>query len=169
MAPVKRGRLWIDPPFQGRLLLRMAASLFVYTFVIWHVGFFFEVLSQVAVSTSAWGRGLGALYADYFRKQVPLLITFVLITPPLLYSLLKFSHRIAGPLYRCRRMMREMAAGQKVPEFKPRKHDLMGELFAAFNELIRTCNARAAEADAPADAEAKAPGAATANGHLLAK
>ena len=65
MGPAeRRSRLWIDPPFQGRLLLRMAASLLVFTLVLWHVGFFFEVLRQVAVSTSARGQGLGALYVD---------------------------------------------------------------------------------------------------------
>jgi len=39
--------------------------------------------------------------------------------------------------------MEEMASGAVVREFTPRKGDLMRELFAAFNLLIRACNARA--------------------------
>jgi hypothetical protein len=39
--------------------------------------------------------------------------------------------------------MQEMAEGKPVPEFTPRRHDLMPELFEAFNCLIREWNARA--------------------------
>jgi hypothetical protein len=45
----------------------------------------------------------------------------------------KFSNRIAGPLYRCRRVMRDMAAGKIVPAFKARENDLMKEVFDVFN------------------------------------
>jgi hypothetical protein len=38
--------------------------------------------------------------------------------------------------------MQEMADGKAVPPFTPRKRDLMQELFATFNTLIRTWNAR---------------------------
>ena len=80
-------------------------------------------------------------YADIVRER-SLLLTLILLTPVLMYDMLKFSHRIAGPLFRCRRVMLEMAEGKPVPEFKPRKRDLMRELFAAFNTLIVAWNAR---------------------------
>jgi hypothetical protein len=38
--------------------------------------------------------------------------------------------------------MEEMASGKPVPEFVPRKHDLMRELFQAFNALIKEWNNR---------------------------
>ena len=60
----------------------------------------------------------------------------------LLYSLLKSSQRFAGPLLRCRELMRMMAEGKIVPEFKQRKYDLMGSLFEDLNTLIRASNAR---------------------------
>lgn len=137
----KRKRLWVDPPFQGRLLLRMGFYLMVYSVVIWHFGFAFEAMRDV-VSHGA-TKSFGDLYTDYFWKQVPLLYTFVLLVPALMYNLLKFSNRIAGPLFRCRTVMRDMAAGKPVGEFKPRKNDLMEDLFAAFNGLIKEWNKRA--------------------------
>ena len=60
----------------------------------------------------------------------------------ILDNLLKFSHRVAGPLYRCGNLMRQMANGQAVSEFHPRKHDLMREFFQSFNALVKVWNAR---------------------------
>jgi hypothetical protein len=138
--PFKRSRLWIDPPFQARLLLRMVGYFLLYIFLVWHISFFFEVVRHVASSGTY--QLTFQLYLDYFWKQQPLVWAMVLVVPTLLYDLLKFSHRVAGPLYRCRNVMRDMAAGKKVPQFQPRRHDLMVELFAAFNLLIQACNER---------------------------
>jgi hypothetical protein len=89
-------------------------------------------------------------YKDYFLQQGPLLLAFVIFTPAFLYDLLKFSHRLAGPLYRCRQLMAQMGRGKTVPEFKPRNNDLVRELEQAFNALIREWNARLeAEASVP--------------------
>jgi hypothetical protein len=136
----KRTRLWVDPPFQARLLVRMGSYLLLSVLVVLHVGFFLEAIRDLATNGPI--KNFGTLYADYLSRQAPLLLALGLMMPPLLYNLLRFSHRIAGPLFRCRRVMQEMAAGQVVREFVPRQNDLMGELFAAFNELIRTHNAR---------------------------
>jgi hypothetical protein len=146
----RRGRLWIDPPFQGRLLLRVGLYLVAYAVLAWHAGFALEVMSQVAAGGAT--RALDALYADYFRRQLPLLCGLALLVPPLLYDMLRFSHRVAGPLRRCRTLMGQMAAGEAVREFQPRRGDLMVELFASFNGLIRAHNARAAAGGDPAGA-----------------
>jgi hypothetical protein len=150
----KRSRLVVDPPVQFRLLGRLAAYLVVYTITLLHVGFAIEVFEKVVMADD--GPLVADLYLDYLGREKSLLIGIGLILPVLLYDLLKFSHRIVGPLYRCRRWMLDMAAGKPVREFVPRKHDLMTELFAAFNVLIKTCNARVATAPGattpPADA-----------------
>jgi hypothetical protein len=147
----QRKRLWIDPPFQSRLLLRIGISLALYALLIGHIGFYFSVLNRV-LSTGLHTDTLTA-YQDYFRQQWPLLFAFVLFTPALLYDLLRFSHRLAGPLYRCRVLMAEMARGKAVPEFKPRKKDLVHELELAFNALIREWNSRLEASTAAKDGE----------------
>jgi hypothetical protein len=137
----KRSRLWVDA-FQTRLLFRMAFYLLVYVVVVWHLGFACDVLASLAANGNR--KRFAQLYLEYLAAVKPLLYAFFLTAPLLLYDLLKFSHRIAGPLHRCRQVMDEMAAGKPVTEFKPRKHDFMGDLFRAFNALIGVWNARGA-------------------------
>jgi hypothetical protein len=136
----KRRRLWVDPPFQWRLMWGVVVYLVVYSVVVFHFGLLFEVVQ--AVTGGHTSGGFSAIYVGYLHKQWPLMITFVVTTPLLLYDLLKLSNRVAGPLYRCRRVMREMAAGKAVEGFAPRKHDLMRDFFEAFNALIQAWNAR---------------------------
>jgi HAMP domain-containing protein len=152
-----RTRLWVDPPFQFRLLLRMGFYLFLYTACIWHIAFLFEALA--AFGADGTFKGLGTLYLEFLARQRPMLFALLLIAPIFLYDLLKFSHRVAGPLFRCRRVMQEMAEGKPVAEFTPRKRDLLGEFFQTFNALIRTWNARVeTSTEAPAEPPGPAPG-----------
>jgi hypothetical protein len=122
------------------LLLLTGLYLLLYAVIVWHVGFVYEVLANVA--TRRLNDGIEDLYLEYLGQQKPLLFALVFTLPIFLYDLLKFSHRIAGPLFRCRRIMEEMASGKPVPEFKPRKNDLMQDLFQAFNAVIIEWNAR---------------------------
>jgi hypothetical protein len=142
----KRIRLWIDPAFQFRLLARIAGHLAFWTVAVFHLGFalstVFRVLTDIA--TRDVPKSIGQHYLEYFDQQKGMLLTLFLIAPIILYDLLKFSHRIAGPLYRCRKVMDEMASGKTVPEFKPRQHDLMQDLFRSFSALIREWNSRVA-------------------------
>jgi hypothetical protein len=136
----KRKRLWVDPAFQSRLLVRLCLHLLLFAVAVVHITFIFELMGNLALNRV--GRGFGALYLEFLSSQKPLLVTLVLFTPILLYDLLKFSNRIAGPLYRCRNVMQMMARGEPVPQFQPRKHDLMRDLFQAFNALITAWNAQ---------------------------
>jgi hypothetical protein len=136
----KRSRLWVDA-IQTNLLFRMGFYLLLYAVIVWHIGFVFNVLTSLVANGIR--KGFGEFYLEYLAAQKPLLYAFLLSAPVLLYDMLKFSNRIAGPLFRCRRVMDEMAAGKSVTEFQPRKHDFMGEFFRSFNALIRAWNARA--------------------------
>lgn len=136
----KRSRLWVDTPFQARLLLRMGAYLLVFAVFVFHFGFAFYFMKQLMASAPT--NSLGAVYWEYLGQQLPLLLAFVSLAPIFVFDLLKFSNRIAGPLVRCRRMLNEMAQGKHVAEFEPRKHDLFTGFFQAFNSLIRTWNRR---------------------------
>jgi hypothetical protein len=136
----KRSRLWVDPGFQFRLQLRMGLYLLLYIGLVFFIDFVFQLMADFGnniTSTDHNGRRI-----DFFGRQKHLLFALVVALPIILYDLLKFSHRVAGPLYRCRNLMQQMAGGEQVPEFKPRKHDLMRELFQAFNTLIKAWNSR---------------------------
>ena len=143
MAPqFKRKRLWINRAFQARLLTRLVVYLLVFFALVWHTCFVFEILPGLVDSNNL-GTGIGGLYLQCLGRQKPLLLALLVTLPAALYDLLRFSHRIAGPLYRCQRVMEEMAAGRAVPEFAPRGGDHMPEFFEAFNALIQQWNARA--------------------------
>jgi len=102
-----RGRLWVDPPFQFRLLARLGCYFLLYIFVVIQVGFAFQVMADIAANGVR--DGVAGLYLEYLSKQRVLLITLVVTAPIVIYSMLRFSHRVAGPLYRCRQVMEEMA------------------------------------------------------------
>jgi hypothetical protein len=165
----KRGRLWVDPVFQSRLLGRIACHLVLWTFALFHFGFGFSFGFETLANLAGHGpaRPIGAAYLEFLNQQKGLLIAVVLIAPVLLYDLLKFSHRIAGPLYRCRKVMEEMASGKPVAEFKPRKRDFMQDFFVSFNLLIHEWNNRAG---GPTDGQAvkSAPSVAEKNGSTVA-
>jgi hypothetical protein len=148
----QRKRLWIDPPLQSRLLLRTGLYLLFYLAFVWHVGFAYWAMKEVA--TGGLGKGIGSLYLEFCEQQLSLLLALLLVLPPILYDLLKFSHRIAGPLYRCRKVMGQMAAGEAVPEFTPRQRDLLREFFQTFNALIKAWNARVGAESRPANGRA---------------
>ena len=137
---IKRGRLWVHTPFQGRLLVRLLCYFVLYFFIVFHLSFGYEVLRSVF--TNGADKAVGYTYAEYLWKQVPFLVCFLGVAPIFLYDLVKFSHRVAGPLHRVRNLMQEMADGKPVPKFTARKDDLMPELFQAFNALIIRCNAQ---------------------------
>jgi len=139
MSLSQRKQLLVDRPLQGRLMARLWFYVFVYALVVLHAHFIMQ-LGYQAVQNGL-QKDLFSLYVDFLRGQSYLFLSAALVAPLLLVDSLKFSNRIAGPLFRCRTMMHELAAGKAVPEFTPRKGDFMPELWQAFNALIRTCNA----------------------------
>jgi HAMP domain-containing protein len=48
------------------------------------------------------------------------------------------SHRMAGPVYKFERIIRDLAQGKEVKEFGLRKRDEFYELAAAINDLIKS-------------------------------
>jgi hypothetical protein len=151
MAPqYVRKRLWINGAFQSRLLLRLVVYLLAIVVVVWHASFVFDLLPGLVDRNNLRG-GIGGLYLECLGRQKPFLLALFVTLPAALYDLLKFSHRIAGPLFRCQQMMQAMAAGRPVREFVPREGDHMPEFFQAFNALIQQWNARLGADGQPAD------------------
>lgn len=142
MSKRKRSRLWIDPGFQLKLLSRAAVYFVVFTLMTFHFAFALDTI--IAIANNGIEQNFLEYYARFFYQQRAMLLTCVLVSPILLYDLLKFSNRVAGPLARCRKLMREMTTGKTVAEFAPRKNDLMPEFFKAFSDLVQVWNRRIA-------------------------
>ena len=118
------------------------AYLLVFIGVVWQIGFFYELIPALGAADGV----RGGFASFYLEPSEPAAFPGgpCLVLPCLLYDLLKFSHRVAGPLTPCQRMCTEMAAGPPVPPFVPRKGDHMKEFFEAFNALLQEWNARLA-------------------------
>ena len=130
-----RVRLWVDPKFQAGLLLRVGLYLAAYGLVVLHIAFFFEFMWD-KLGTMPQKAFLDA-YADFFGRHAFILYGLLLIVPLVLADALKFSHRVAGPLHRCLKIMQDMTAGRPVSEFTPRKGDL---ILRGHDEMTRKRN-----------------------------
>jgi hypothetical protein len=137
----RRKRLWVDPPFQARLLKRLVVYAVLYFLILGHADFVLEMLPRVAAGG---GETFGGLYLSFLGRHQAAIFCALLLTPAMLYDMLRFSHRMAGPLCRLRRYLRDMAEGRPVPQFTLRDHDLPRDLIDAFNEMARTWNERVA-------------------------
>src|SRR5437868_9466888 len=86
----KRSRVWVDGPFQLRLLLRMTFYFVVYSVTLFHVAFLYELMAHLP---DAMALGMGEFYVEFFAQQQSFLIAGISVLPILLYDMLKFSHR----------------------------------------------------------------------------
>lgn len=137
----KRKRLYVFPELQGRLLNRLVLYWVIYHLALWHVMFAFHLVG--AIGTGALedqGLRVWELYSQFVRGHIWIILSIMAMGPMLVWDMLKFSHRMFGPLYRCRSIMQALADGKPQDEMRLRKHDLLGNFIDVFNNLIRSCN-----------------------------
>ena len=124
----KRRKLFIDPDVQGAMVRRaliywFACVLFItLPFVIGRTlieprKFFFEDIHEL------WGR-VG-----------PVLICAGLALPLLIYDMIQLTNRFAGPMFRLRREMKNLANGDPVRRVKFRDNDFWLEFANYFNQI----------------------------------
>jgi hypothetical protein len=138
-----RKRLFIDSAFQGQLLIRLAAYWFGYHVVLWHMLFALSVFSELVGPPSARGhRSVATHYRDFAAENTGIIVCFFVTLPVIARNMLKFSHRIVGPLVRFRDVMGQMVRGERVGNVSLRPRDLPTDFLGVFNQLIDTWNAR---------------------------
>ena len=69
-------------------------------------------------------------------KRIGILLGFIVIFTLILEIL--FLHRVAGPLYRIEKTLKDLAEGKKVEKIKLRKKDFFKSLAEATNQVIET-------------------------------
>lgn len=134
MAHYKRKRLLVDPKVQGLLVLRVVlywlACIATMEFLrlTWLVATGPEQPSFVEYFTSYDWRAAGGR----------LLLASVLLAP-ITWDMLNFSNRFAGPVFRMRRVLREVARGGAIEHVQLRRgdywHGLADDLNAALKQL----------------------------------
>ncbi len=134
MAHFKRTKLFVDPKVQGLLILRV---------VIYWVACMatLELLRLTwVIATEPDQPTFAAYFLNYDWPAVGgrLLIASIVLVP-IIWDMLCFSNRFAGPVYRMRRILREAAQGGKIEPVRLRSddywHGLADDLNAAFEQL----------------------------------
>jgi methyl-accepting chemotaxis protein len=143
----ERKKVWVDD-FQTKLLWRTFSYWLVYTLALWNLLFGWWLLHQEA------GNPLEQ-YLEFSWEFYPALIAFLVVFPVLAYDALKFSHRLVGPLYRFRKTMQAIAAGEPVRLIKLREDDFLTEMRDDFNQMLEALQRKGIPAIKPADPEDK--------------
>ena len=120
-----RRKLFIDPPVQGALLLRLFMHWSVATLLILHV--FSHGVEQ---PFSFHATRLWELYGV-------LLVVMACFMPAFIYDSIKLSHRFAGPVFALKNALRRMARGEDIGELKFRKSDFWSDILVEVNEINR--------------------------------
>ncbi len=158
MARFKRKRLLVDPKVQGALVVRV-------------IFYWLACIATVEFLWLTWQVATGPhqpRFVDYFLNYDwasaggrLLLASIVLV--PITWDMLSFSNRFAGPVYRMRRILREVARGGAIEKVQLREgdfwHGLADDLNAALRRVAPVSadttrqNAASAAADACCGAE----------------
>lgn len=78
---------------------------------------------------------------EVMRDFVPVLVVFVCLLPAFIWDTVKFSHRFVGPIYRLRKSMQGIAAGEPLRPIKLRQGDFWKSAADDFNAMIRRIEA----------------------------
>jgi methyl-accepting chemotaxis protein len=121
-----RKRLFVDRKVQGTLMLRA-------------VEYWFFCTATIGLSLLAWKLATGPdqplymFFLDAWQYFLPTAIASVLILPLLVFDILRLTNRFTGPLFRLRRELRRLAAGETVPPIRFRERDFWPDLADEFN------------------------------------
>jgi nitrogen fixation/metabolism regulation signal transduction histidine kinase len=131
----KRRRIWIDR-FQSYLFLRIAFYFVCYQVAVWALVAIERCLADTLETT------FGApVTASLFLTlaAVVLVVGFIFI-----YDAVLLAHRIVGPIYRIRKTIQALSAGEEVELVTLRQGDFLLELRDEFNELLKVLEQRGA-------------------------
>ena len=130
MRLTPRKRFLVDPKLQGTLLLRA-------------FGYWCFCVITFSLILLCWDAATGPPqpFLEYFRvhdlwrEHGTVMLAGAVLLPVLLLDVLLTTNRVAGPLYRLRRSLRAMAAGEHVEPVEFRKGDFWQEVAEEFNAV----------------------------------
>lgn len=149
--PQSRRQLIVDSTLQGALMARC-------------VLYWFMCLVAVFVALLCWDAIVGPtqLFGDLvlstWVKYSPALLFVAALTPIMAFDFLRLSNRLAGPMIRLRRTMRDLGQGERVEPIVLRRSDFWRDFADEFNAVV--LRVRKLEADLTAARSESAPTAA---------
>lgn len=131
----KRKQIWIDR-FQTYLTLRIACFFAVFQVAVWLV---VRIERDILLRLEKIF-GPGAITIWFFVLGGALALMGLVFT----YDAMRFSHRLVGPLYRFRKTIQAIAAGEQVELLTLRKGDFLLDMKDDFNEMLKVLEQRGA-------------------------
>ena len=135
MSEVNRKKSYVDPQVQGALVRRLVIHWVSYVSVAAAVAFCLQVLSNPVqplgehIQKAWWTHGL-------------FLLVLVFLLPVFVLDSIKLSNRFAGPIYRLRRTIHNIAQGDPPPRLKFRDFDFWQGIAQDFNLMIDRLSGR---------------------------
>ena len=135
----RRTKLTVDSTVQWAIVRRVLYHwLYFLVLIAALLPFWVAVTSSDAVGTSLCLRD--AVVTGWVRT-VPLIVFFIVIAPMIVYDTLRLSHRFVGPVYRLRKAIRSLTAGEEIRPIRLRRGDFWKDVIADFNVLAEQVNA----------------------------
>jgi hypothetical protein len=125
----KRQQILIDPEVQVDLLWQATKYWF---FCLLTVALFIFCWSIVTSEN----QGAIAIFNSLCFQYGPAAAASVIMLPLIYYDLLRVSHRFAGPIFKLRRELRKIAAGEKIGPIGFREDDYWHDLASDFNAAL---------------------------------
>ncbi len=147
----RRWRMVILNKLQWALATRMLIHAMLFAGAAGLIG----MISQFVSDPFA---GFRANLTACWKSCGPILMALVCMLPIFVRDMLRFTNRVAGPIYHLTRTMQQLASGdENVPPLKFRKGDLCDDIPDAFNSMVeqlreskpRTRGTRSTSAAAP--------------------
>ena len=130
-----RKKVWIDR-FQTDLIWRIALYFVFYQLAVWSFVFIHRATSH-ALGDILGERPVGFLFL--FGAVGVCFVGFLFIL-----DAVRFAHRIVGPIFRFRKMVQALAAGEEMEYMRLREGDHLQELKDEFNEMLKALEQRGA-------------------------
>ncbi len=149
MSHPERKKTFVDPKVQGALVRRLVMHWFAFLLVASLAAFCLQVLSNPF-------RSLAEHAQQVWWTHGPFLLVMVFLLPVFVLDTIKLSHRFAGPIYRLRQVILEIAQGDPPPRLKFRDFDFWQGLADDFNRMVdqlTTRDAKSADYDDTAETE----------------
>lgn len=131
----QRKQIYVSGSIQGTVIGRFAVYWVGYHMTLFH-GMLLYGFMRGNVLRGGEGMSFWEYYVKFFAANNSILFIAALICPILLWDTLRVTHRIAGPVVRFKKALKQLSNGEKVAPIKLRDKDLMGELQDAFNEFL---------------------------------
>lgn len=134
----KRRRYLVDTGLQGRMLF---SGLLHGGFVLAALlgGVFAPVVIDLAASPTRRFEE-EAIIMLYLHERMPLIVLLCALVVGL--TSIRQSHRIAGPMVRFKRHLRQLAAGELPPMLRTRRNDMLKDEVACLNDAVAGVAAR---------------------------